>query len=247
MTFPICSRFFVLASLFVGIQPLTAGTLIQLQSVNHSIFVQRGELGSGAPFESRTNFTAHPVADFLVHPADPLWEECRASANIFQIATRADARMGEIFRGHSEAFAQTQFTFVPEADTFAPITLNFSLAGQFAYGGNEISLTDLTTGTTLWSYYDHGFSGGNIPWNFFGNEPGGPVTASLNPQTALFSAHEYQFTMSSWGNSNTPDVDERHVEICGLDLPEVMPVPEPTVAAVTVLAAAGMFLRRKRS
>ncbi len=247
MNFSDCSRLIVLGGALASLQPLTAGTLIQLQNVNHSTFVLRGELGSGAPVESRTNFTTHPVADFLVHPADPLWEECRATASIFEIATRADARMGEIFRGHSEAFSQTQFTFVPEADTFAPIRINFSLAGQFAYGGNEICLTDLTTGITLWSYYDHGFSGGNIPWDFFAGEPGGPVTASVHPEATLFAAHEYQFTMSSWGNSNTPDVDERRVEICGLDLPEVMPVPEPTTGALTLLAAAGMFLRRQKS
>ena len=249
MNFSDCSRLIVLVGALASSSPLTAGTLIQLQTISHSTFVLRGELGSGAPFESRTNFTSHPFADYFVSPADPLWEECRADADIFQISTRADARMGEIFRGHSEAFARTQFTFVPKTNSLAPIGLSFSLGGQFAYGGTEVCLTDLTTGTTLWSYYDHGFSGGNIPWNFFETEPGAPVTASLNQPTTLLAAHQYQFTMSSWGNSNTPDVDDRHVEICGLDLPEAvpLPVPEPTVGALTLLAATGMFLRRKRS
>ena len=236
---------FVVATLSVA--PLAASAVsIELKSAAYTTTVVHGELGTSVPFESRTNSAAQPLSDYFRGPNDPLWEECRAEANLFQITTRASAEPSGVYRRHSEAYAGSQFTFAPAQDTLAALELNFAMLGQYSWGGNEITLRDLTTGTTLWTYYDNGMLGGNIPWNFFEQSLEAGVTAQLQLPTQLFATHDYQFSMTSWGSSSVPDMDERHVQLSGLEL-AYSSVPEPTVGALTLLAAAGMFLRRKRS
>jgi len=235
---------FVVTTLFTAIQAAPA-VQIELKSTQYHTFLARGEL-DGSPFENRTNYSFTPIGDAYLNPGAPGQVECAADARLFKVYTSAHALEHEIYRGHSEAFASAEFVFKPLADASTALGLSFFMSGQFAWGGNAVSLFDLTTQNTVWSFFDEGIGGGNIPWDYFAPGAEAGVNAAMSVPTQLFSNHEYRFNLSSWGSSSVPDSDLRFAEISGLEL-TTQAVPEPTVGALAVLAAAGMFLRRKRS
>lgn len=226
-----------------GISPRTAqAARIDLQSSSFRTSVVRGEL-SGAPFESRTNNSSHPTADYFKSPDGSGRIESRAEADLFRLATLADAGMRGVYRGHSEAYARMELVFNPEVDAIAAITLNFHMSGEYAWGGNQVTLFDLTTATPVWNYFDQGIGGGNIPWNYFAPNSEEGVSACVTVATELFAAHNYRLLMDSWGSSSVPDSDGRTVTVSGL---EVQAVPEPSVAALAVLAM-GLWRAHRKS
>lgn len=233
---------FVLVGL-VAVAPAASAVPFHLKSARYSTYVSRGQL-NGQPFETRTNFAFAPIEDAYASTSFPGRLECEADATLLRISTLADAYQHQVYRGHSEARAGTDFVFTPNTDAFAAIKLDFFMAGAYAWGGNEFSLTDVTTGTTLWSFYDQGIGGGKIPWNYFAPGAEAGVTATLTLPTTLSAAHDYRIHMASWGSSSVPDSDYRTMQVSGLELAQV---PEPTVGALSLLAAAGLFCRRKQS
>lgn len=218
-----------------------AAVQIEIQSSQHTTFITHGTFG-GPPFETRTNFSSGPLDDFFTG-ADPSRTIAQASSSLFQILTLADVQ-SEISQSHAEARTGTEFNFSPLADTVASIQLEFLVTGQLAWGGNAVSLFDLTTGTALWTYFSEGTGSGNIPW-LFDPSSGAGLTASLTLPTELLSSHDYRFRMSSWGSSSVPDSDTRLTQVSGFE--SVQLVPEPSAFALTALA--GIMLanvRRKR-
>ncbi len=215
---------------------------IELKSTQYSTYVARGEL-SGLPFETRTNFSSSPISDLFTCSDVFRPVESQADANLFRIFTLADATQHQIFRGYAKAIVSTEFTFSPTADASTLLDLDFFTTGQYVWGGNEVSLFDITTGTSLWSYYYHGLGGGTIPWAYDESRRG--MAASLSLPTELFSSHDYRFRMASWGSSNNPDSDVRTTQVFGLESTSV--VPEPSALALTSLATAALLnSRRKR-
>lgn len=227
----------------VAVQHSASALSVNLTSSQYRTSLARGEL-SGAPFENRTNFGAGPISDAYVSSAPTDWVECEANADLFKVSTSANAVQHEIYRGHSEAFAGIDFNFTPVAAATTTIDLKFFMAGQFAWGGNEACLTDLTTGNILWNFYDQGIGGGNISWDYHLEEV--DATANISVVTEFLADHDYRLCLSSWGTSSVPDFDQRTAEVCGLEV-AVPAVPEPTVGAMIAIAATGLFLRRKRS
>lgn len=225
------------------LQNSASAVTVNLSSAQYRTALVRGEL-SGAPFETRTNQGFGPISDAYVSAPPTDWVECEANADLFKVSTSANALQHEIYRGHAEAFAGIDFTFRPVTTTATMIDLTFYMVGQFTWGGNDACLKDLTTGNTLWNFYDQGLGGGNIAWNY--NFENIDATANFSVLTELFADHDYQLTLSSWGSSSVPDFDQRTIEVNGLEV-AVPAVPEPTVSALALLAVTGLLFRRNRS
>ena len=208
---------------------------INLLSESHSTFIQRGEL-SGNPFESRTNFSYSPLSDRYTsadtyHPVT-----AQADASLFSIFTRAEAEVHPIYRGYAMASVCTELLFSPQNDVTTGLQMEFFTAGQFAYGGNDVSLFDVTTDSLLWSCHDEGLVLGNIPWVF--DESRNGMAAVMDFSTELLASHDYRLVMSSWSSSSVPDSDERLTKIYGFSYG--LEVPEPT--SLTLLSVAGIAL-----
>lgn len=208
---------------------------IELKSAQYSTYVARGD--SGFPAAFRTNFAPVPIRDFYTNTDEFSTVEADADAALFTIFTLAGAKQHQNFPGFSEAFVETEFTFAPLSDALAQVHLEFFTKGQYAYGGNDVSLYDITAGILLWNYYDQGFMGGNIVWTF--DDLRGGMVASLDLPTQLLASHDYKFKMSSRGTSIFPDFDSRLTQLSGLT------VPEPTALSLVLFSGACLFARRR--
>ena len=210
---------------------------IEVKSAQYSTYVARGD-HNGFPPSSRTNFSFVPISDFYTNSDEYSTVESEADAALFMIFSLAAAAQHQGLPGFAEASVEAQFTFAPVSDVLAQIHLEFFAKGQYFYGGNDVSLFDVTADALMWSYYDQGFGGGNIPWIY--DSTRGGIVASLTLPTQLLMTHDYNFKMSSRGASIFPDWNLRLTQMSGLE------VPEPTAFSLFVLAGGLLMALRRR-
>jgi len=211
-----------------------------VDSASYYTYIAHGDL-SGAPFQVRSNFSNQPITDSILSETHAGWLLAGVAASPTNVMSLANAEQYETSRGYAEAHAEVDVHFSPEVDTAATLILEMVVRGQFAYGGNEIQITDVSENIVLWNIYDHGLAGGNVPWVYNQNENW--LTASLMPTLELSASHQYWLHMSSWGSSANPDWDSRDTTIMGLEFP--VNVPEPSLVNLAALCLCIQLIRRK--
>lgn len=208
---------------------------VSLKDAHHTISVAREVWDlNGLNLESRTTESVLPINDSLLSGA--AWINAQAEANLLRISAFAAADYPN--HDSSSASARSEFSFSPEMDTVAPITIDVTGWDHWYFSLGYVTLFDITSGATLWDYNWDGPSG-TLPWvDHAGEEPRG--TANLTLGTELLEAHDYRLTMFTSVGSQEPSSPHILVQVSGLI------VPEPSAFALIALAGTGLVFARRR-
>lgn len=216
------------ASISISAAPVT------MTDSHFTISVSRGRWEPGGlNLETRSTESVVPINDSFMSQETLLI--AHAEADLLRISTFAAADYPNY--DTASASAKSEITFSPAANTLMPIGIEAIGWDHWYFSIGNVSLVDVTTGTTLWDFAWDGLSG-TMPWlDQGGVEP--KATASLALNTELFESHDYRLTMFTSVNSQEPSLPQILIQVTGIQV-----VPEPTVFALVVLAGIGLVATR---
>lgn len=202
-----------------------------------------GEEGGIETAESRTLLSSANLSDSLQHPVSGQLEAA-ASVGWFGVSALTDAvsPLSDSWRWGSRASAETEIRFTPLLSATTTINIQFTGWGHWFQSLGFVSLYDVTTDQTIWSYSwgQTGVTGLDVPWlDNPGEVPRG--TASLTLETDFNAANTYALTMYVGDQSVPPYSPHILMELDGL-----VPVPEPPVSALVSVGSLVMAMRLRR-
>lgn len=138
-----------------------------------------------------------------------------ANANLFEVRASIGTWGTGAFGWSS---ASSSLCFSPVVDKTQTLGIQFNDYWR-PYTGGAAKLTDMTSDLELWNYAWSPIHNGNVPWTSTGFSS---WSAVLNLETDFLASHQYELTMSTYGNS----ADD--YESCGIQLTGLQVVPEPS-------------------
>jgi hypothetical protein len=150
-----------------------------------------------------------------------------ASANLFSVSAATTA-----FSGFAKASADSVLSFSSLSTSAAPLTLDFLAGGTTLFTSGLVSLFDVTSNTSVFSYSWERLGASTIP-----GFPGGEMVLALDPE--LYAAHDYKLSMHVASDASN-DSENASIRLSGFH-PVVAAVPEPETYA---LMLAGLVLMR---
>jgi hypothetical protein len=204
----------------------------------HTVTLRDRTYSGGTIVETtRTTADTNPISDsYLVQAVPPysFVEGGRASADLFEISTwtlQGKFRPVEGSLDQIWAYATTALTFQPFVTGTAPIDLTFLTGGMAFYSESQVTLTDLTTMTQVWT----------LGWAYREDLVRRALVAAgtTTLMTTFDASHLYQLTI--FGRTDARDDDQQlATRVTGLQS-----VPEPSTLLLIGIGVGAALVRRR--
>jgi hypothetical protein len=220
-------------------ESLADALTIDVMNVQYTTFVRTYVRDLDSATETTTTRTvasSSPHSDALYVDATD-WAS--ADADLFALATDTVALppipVTESVQSYASAEMVMQFS--PVQDGVATLDFDFTGLNSWQYSSGLVSLLDLTTNQTFWSYEWSQFLHGTVPWDSHINI----ATAAFSLDQVFSAADVYVLTMYLQSDANF-DQEHMTMQVSGLRT-----VPEPSSLVLVTIGLIGASWRRRRT